>query len=210
MFTALYNEKQKLLPTMNWIIYHTGRISTYALWGLLFGSMGASVKWFGLQQNISVSIGVGILTILIAKKLFPSLEHRISEFRLIKNIRAHLIPHIGKKTKSASLLGGVVNGLLPCGLVYMALAGATAVQDPIQGGVFMILFGIGTLPLLITALVIGHKINLPMRKYLTRWYPILIGLMAIMLIIRGMNLGNMLSPALTPSENAAVHCVGND
>jgi sulfite exporter TauE/SafE len=110
----------------------------------------------------------------------------------------------------ASLLGGVVNGLLPCGLVYMALAGATAVQDPIQGGVFMILFGIGTLPLLITALVIGHKINLPMRKYLTRWYPILIGLMAIMLIIRGMNLGNMLSPALTPSENAAVHCVGND
>ena len=207
MFATLYQQNQKALPTIHWTLYHLGRISIYGLLGMLVGLVGASAKWFGVQQNISIAIGIGILVVLIARKVFPSYEKYIPEIGVIQNIRKILIPHINKKTKSASLIGGVVNGLLPCGLVYMALAGATAVQDPLQGSIFMILFGLGTLPMLLVAMIMGNTLSLTTRKLLTKWYPIMIGLMAIMLIIRGMNLGQMLSPKLLPGKNAAIHCM---
>lgn len=206
MFTALYKE-EKQSPIMHWVLYHLGRISVYAIWGAIFGSIGASVKWFGLQQNISLSIGIGIIAILIIRKVYPSYESKIGEIALLKKTRNKLIPYISKQTKSASLIGGVLNGLLPCGLVYMAIAGATAVQDPIHGALFMTLFGIGTLPLLVTVLLVGNNLRFPIKKYISQWYPAIIGLVAIMLIIRGLNLGNMFSPALIPGENAVVHCV---
>lgn len=205
MFTALYKEKQQS-PVIHWILYHVGRISVYALWGAIFGSIGASVKWFGVQQNISLSIGIGIIAILIIRKLYPSYESKIGEIALLKRTRNKLIPYISRQSKSASLVSGTLNGLLPCGLVYMALAGATAVQSPIHGTIFMILFGIGTLPLLVSVLLIGNNLSFPIKKYLTQWYPAIIGLMAIMLIIRGLNLGNMFSPSLRPGETAVIHC----
>jgi sulfite exporter TauE/SafE len=175
---------------------------------MLVGLVGASAKWFGVQQNISLAIGIGILVVLITRKVFPSYEKYIAEIGVLQNIRKILIPHINKKTRSASLIGGVVNGLLPCGLVYMALAGAIAVQEPLQGALFMILFGLGTLPMLLMAMVMGNTLSLATRKFLTQWYPILIGVMAIMLIVRGMNLGHMFSPKLLPGKNAAIHCIG--
>ena len=208
MFVTLYQKNQKALPAIHWTLYHLGRISIYALWGMLVGLVGASAKWFGVQQNISLAIGIGILVVLITRKVFPSYEKYIAEIGVLQNIRKILIPHINKKTRSASLMGGVVNGLLPCGLVYMSLAGAIAVQEPLKGALFMILFGLGTLPMLLMAMVMGNTLSLATRKFLTQWYPILIGLMAIMLIIRGMNLGHMFSPKLLPGKNAAIHCIG--
>jgi hypothetical protein len=100
----------------------------------------------------------------------------------------------------------MLNGILPCGLVYVALAGATAVQNPIKGGVFMLMFGFGTLPLLSALLVFGNNMKIDFKKYLSKWYPALIGLMAIMLIIRGLNLGNFFSPAILPGSKTVVHC----
>ena len=208
MFATLYKENQKVLPTMHWSLYHIGRISIYGLWGMLVGLVGASVKWVGVQQNISLAMGIGIMVVLIARKVFPSYEKYIAEIGGLQNIRKILIPHINKKTRYASILGGILNGILPCGLVYMALAGATAVQDPLQGALFMILFGLGTLPMLMMVMIMGNKLSLTMRKFLTKLYPILIGLMSIMLIIRGMNLGHMFSPKLLPGKNAVIHCMG--
>lgn len=206
MFTALYKEEQHS-PIIHWVLYHLGRISVYAIWGAIFGSIGASVKWFGLQQNISLSIGIGIIAILIIRKIYPSYESKIGETTLLKKTRNKLIPYISEQTKSASLIAGMLNGLLPCGLVYMAIAGATAVQDPIHGSLFMTLFGIGTLPLLLTVLLIGNNLRFHIKKYISQWYPAIIGLMAIMLIIRGLNLGNIFSPVLIPGENTVIHCV---
>jgi sulfite exporter TauE/SafE len=100
----------------------------------------------------------------------------------------------------------MLNGILPCGLVYVALAGATAVQDPIKGGVFMLIFGFGTLPLLSALLFFGNNMKIGFRNYISKWYPALIGLMAIMLIIRGLNLGNFFSPAILAGSETVIHC----
>lgn len=206
MFSSLINNKNGSISFIDWLLYQSGRIIIYAIWGIVFGAIGTSARWFGLQQNISLSLGIGMLVILILIKLFPAFERKFSNILLAQFWKSNLLSLLQSKTKGSDFIAGMVNGILPCGLVYVALAGATAVQDPIKGGLFMIVFGIGTLPLLSALLFFGKSMQVSVRKYITKWYPALIGLMAIMLIIRGMNLGNFFSPAILPGNGTIVHC----
>ena len=206
MFSSLLSNKNGTVSIQNWFVYQSGRISVYGIWGVVFGSIGTSAKWFGLQQNISLSLGISILLILILTKVFPQFERKISNLLLTQYMRSKLLPIVHSKTKGSDFVAGLLNGILPCGLVYVALAGATAVQDPIQGGLFMVIFGIGTLPLLSALLFFGKGMQIEIRAQLTKWYPVIIGGMALMLIIRGMNLGTFFSPALLPGSETVLHC----
>ncbi|MEN9371184.1 MAG: hypothetical protein RLZZ64_259 [Bacteroidota bacterium] len=191
---------------MDWFFYQSGRITIYIVWGILLGLIGTSAKWFGWQQDISLSLGIGILLILMLTKLFPAFERKFSAILLTQFWKSKLSSLLQKRTKQSDFITGMLNGILPCGLVYVALAGATAVQDPIKGGVFMLMFGLGTLPLLSALLFFGNNMKIGFRNYISKWYPALIGLMAIMLIIRGLNLGNFFSPAIQPGSETVVHC----
>jgi sulfite exporter TauE/SafE len=172
----------------------------------LFGFIGTSARMFGWQQNISMSLGIGILAILILTRFFPQVERKFSVILLTQFWKSKLSVLIQNKTNQSDFLTGMINGILPCGLVYVALAGAASVQDPIKGGIFMVIFGIGTLPLLSALLFFGNNMKMNVRKQLAKWYPAFIGLMAILLIVRGMNIGNFFSPAILPGNDAIVHC----
>lgn len=206
MFSNLMNNQHGNLSISDWLLYQSGRISVYAIWGILFGFIGTSASWFGWQQNISLSLGIGILLILLATKLFPQLERKFSVILLTQFWKSKLSALLQNNSKQSDFVRGMLNGILPCGLVYVALAGATAVQNPIKGGLFMLIFGIGTLPVLSALLFLGNNMKLNVRRQLAKWYPVFIGLMAIMLIIRGMNLGNFFSPALLPGSETVAHC----
>jgi sulfite exporter TauE/SafE len=151
-------------------------------------------------------LGIGILSILLLIKIFPTVESKIQRLVPYKLLVKKLYPKATGSNFISAFVGGLLNGLLPCGLVYVALAGATAMQDPIRGSIFMIFFGLGTLPLLLVVMLIGSRIQFAIRKHLVKWYPIMIGFMAILLIIRGLNLGNMLSPALMKNSSANIQC----
>ncbi len=207
MFSSLISKKNGSIGFTNWLSYQSGRITIYILWGMVFGAIGISAKWFGLQQNISLSLGISILLILILTKIFPSFERKISNILLTHFWKSKLSALLQNQSSGSNFIAGMLNGILPCGLVYVALAGATAVQDPIKGGLFMLSFGLGTLPLLSALLFWGNNTQISVRRKLTKWYPALIGIMAIMLIIRGMNLGNFFSPAMLPGSETLVHCV---
>lgn len=206
MLTFTFDKRQGSFPLGSWFIYHAGRILVYMVWGLVFGLIGSSVKWFGWQQNISLSLGLGILVILLLLKVFPSAEQKIGGIRWLGRLRNILVHHAQGQNRSSSFMGGMLNGLLPCGLVYVALAGATALQHPVQGALFMMVFGLGNLPLLAAFTIAGNKLKVPLRRKLAAWYPFMIGIMAVMLIIRGLNFGNMLSPSLVPGKSAVTHC----
>lgn len=197
------NVKESII---RWNFYHLGRILIYAMWGLLFGSIGISIKWFGMQQNISVALGVGILSILMLIKIFPTVESKIQRLVPYNLLVKKLYPKATGSNIISAFVGGLLNGILPCGLVYVALAGAIAMQNPIKGSIFMAAFGIGTLPMLMLVMMIGSQLQLTVRKYFIKLYPIIIGLMGIMLIVRGLNLGNMLSPALIKNSKAIIQC----
>lgn len=206
MFSSLISARNGNFAFKDWILYQTGRISIYTIWGIAFGAIGSSVKWFGLQQDISLSLGIAVLTVLLVTKAFPQVEQKISRLLLTHFWKTSISTFLQKRNNGSNFFKGMLNGILPCGLVYVALAGATAVQDPLRGGLFMLVFGVGTLPLLSALLFFSSSLQMNMRRKMTQWYPALIGLMAIMLIIRGLNMGNFFSPAVLPGADTVVHC----
>lgn len=206
MFGSLLGKNGEGFRMKDFLLYHAGRIGVYAIWGLAFGLIGSSVKWFGIQQNISLSLGIGILAVLLLVKFFPKTEKAIADVIVPGFIRVRLIPYLNGRFRASSFMAGLLNGILPCGLVYVALAGATASQDPLSGAVFMSFFGMGTLPLLAALLLLGKRLQSSVRQQMIRWYPAMIGCMALLLILRGLDKGNMLSPSLLPGKNLVVHC----
>lgn len=205
MLTALFNHNNKT-SVKKWILYHLGRISTYSLWGMFFGLVGTSLKLFGWQQNISISIGVIMIASVLILKLYPTFETNIAGLYPFRVLKEKLIINQANHADRYLFVKGIFNGILPCGLVYIAMAGAAGMQDPLKGGLFMLFFGIGTLPVLLFVLLVGKTMLKPIRKYGTVFYPYMILFIGLLLIIRGMNLGNMLSPILMKGVTSHVIC----
>lgn len=189
------------------LMYNAGRISTYAIFGGIFGFLGRGFAWFAWQQRISVLLGVVILVFLLFPLLFPgkSLHPLIS--KAMYGVRSQLAKHLAKPSVAAQYTTGLLNGLLPCGLVYMALTGAAITGDPLQGMIFMALFGLGTLPAMAMTTFFGQWLKQPVRVQIRKFYPAIMGVMAILLILRGLNLGiPFISPKLQTGSSATVEC----
>jgi len=187
------------------ILYNVGRTLTYALMGALIGLLGQGFSLVGAQQWLS--IGAGILLILIV--FIPS---RISAwFSILKpahHFTAFIKERFGKLLKRQTLhstfLIGIINGFLPCGLVYVALAGALATGSVIGGIGYMTFFGLGTLPMMFIFSLAGQFISLEVRRKFTRLIPTFIVALGILFILRGMNLGiPYISPKLAGKEQPA-------
>jgi sulfite exporter TauE/SafE len=206
LFSAILQPGSNTFPLSKWFIYQAGRILVYVLWGILFGSIGFTLKWVGLQQDMSITLGICMLSILTLFKFFPSFESKITSNRAFGLLTQQLMPFIRKRDNRSSFFSGVLNGMLPCGLVYMAIAGAVVMQDTLKGAAFMVAFGLGTLPLLLAVLIAGKSIQPNTRKYFSVAYPYILAFMAVLLIIRGLNLGTIFSPAIAPDKSGIVHC----
>lgn len=184
------------------LVFTAGRVTTYAVLGALLGMFGSKLFLAGVQQNISVILGI---TILVTIVLPLSLKSRLQKFSPLEKIYAVIkrrFSSLMKRRGSIALfLMGMMNGLLPCGLVYTALLGATAVADPGRSALFMSLFGVGTAPALIAVSLAGKLISLKFRPLFSRVVPFLSIALAIILILRGMNLG---IPLVSPKVSQTV------
>ena len=188
------DQARKFLQVM---LYHFGRLLAYSIIGLAFGLVGKSLDLFGFQQQLS--IGVGILMLLIV--LFPFLKlkgPRIANpmAKAISRVRSSLGQALKKKTPDTFFTISFLNGFLPCGLVYMAVFGAVASGGLLQGSLYMILFGAGTIPLMTTAIYSkGILSRIPQRK-VRRLVPVFVAVVGILFILRGSGLGiPYISPA---------------
>ncbi len=186
--TLPYQGQNKVLAAGNVLLYNGGRIVTYGLLGLVIGMAGKGLFLAGMQTY--VSIGLGLLLLVVA--LFSI------------NIEAHLqrLPFLGKlnawvsRSLSALLrtrrgrsffLIGMLNGLLPCGLVYMAIVGAVTTGGILDGAAYMALFGLGTVPLMLATSMAGQFINLRWRNRLRKLVPVFLVIFAFLFIARGLN-----------------------
>lgn len=181
------------------ILYNVGRVITYSFLGAVFGFIGSRFYIYGFQQFLSIGIGTAILlTVLTPKRI----KTQITQSRIVKDISTPLKKTIGKlfshASFSAMFLIGLLNGLLPCGFVYVGLAGSIASGDAITGAAFMILFGLGTIPAMLAVSVFGKFFSLKIRNKINRSVPALAAALAIIFILRGLNLGiPYLSPRLS-------------
>ncbi|MGY8914256.1 MAG: sulfite exporter TauE/SafE family protein [Flavobacteriales bacterium] len=177
-------------------IYHLGRLLAYGTIGLVFGFLGKGLYVFGMQQKLSIFIGfVMILVVLLPYKTFQKYNFSQPMFKVLSKIKSRLGKELQRKSPDTFLTIGLLNGFLPCGLVYMALFAAIAMGDPWDGSLYMILFGLGTIPLMTSAIYFTGILKGTARKRIQNLIPVFVIVIGLLFIIRGLGLG---IPFLSP------------
>lgn len=200
------NEVKKFLQVF---LYHAGRLLAYGLIGLTFGLIGKSFDLFGMQQQLSIGIGIlMILVILLPAGKFQKFTFSQALYRLIGRIKSSLGAALKKKTPDTFFTIGFLNGFLPCGLVYMAVFGAIAAGSVFTGSLYMLLFGAGTIPLMTTAVYFSGFLGGAMKNGVQKLIPAFVVIIGVLFIIRGLGLDiPYLSPASVSHEvTAAASC----
>lgn len=186
------------------LAYNAGRIGIYGLLGAVFGLVGQTLVLAGVQRWLSVGAGIVILAGLAASRRFPLNQPLAKSVAWIKRPFARLI--LRRSTFSLFLIGGL-NGLLPCGLVYVACAASVSAGD-VSGGVrYMTVFGLGTLPMMLGIGLAGRHVQLAIRRRFNRLVPACLIVLGCLFILRGMSLGiPYISPDLSPDRVGTIHC----
>ena len=194
------NQNSILTKISGVLLYNLGRMFTYALFGGLFGLVGQSFVIAGYQQALSITLGVAILImVLLPNQLANRFRITANIYSFIGKIKQQLGILFKKKSYPSLFFIGTLNGLLPCGLVYLGIAGAIATGSSLQGSVFMAVFGLGTFPAMIVLSLLGNSISINFRSKIRKAMPVFIVGMALLLILRGMNLG---IPYVSPQMSA--------
>jgi len=190
------------------LLYQLGRIITYSTIGLLFGLAGRRIYIAGYQQWFSIIMGIIILSLAV----LYFFQQRSVHLKVLNRFYFFVQQQISKLLKSTAgpsgfLVMGMANGLLPCGMVYVALAATLSFTEVIQSVSFMAMFGAGTLPAMMLVSYAGQMINPAWRTSFRRLVPVFILFMGVILILRGMNLGiPFISPELPHSPGSIVVC----
>jgi sulfite exporter TauE/SafE len=189
------------------LLYNTGRVITYTAMGALFGWAGRRLYIAGIQQWFSIAMGLVILLLAFAtyflnKPISPAWM-RTFHYRLLTWMNG-LLQSPGYRQ---FLLLGMANGLLPCGMVYLAIAAAVSTSGIGESMVLMAAFGAGTLPAMLALSYFGVQIKLSVRQQIKKAMPYVVAAMAVLLILRGMNLGiPFVSPAMAHAPQAVISC----
>jgi len=182
------------------LAYNLGRIVTYCLLGLLFGAFGKTLALAGIQRWTSIGLGVALLVGLFASR---KLELWKPVTGLVNWLKSNLSGLLRRRSLGASGALGLLNGFLPCGLVYVACVGATATGGIGRGAAYMTAFGVGTVPMMLSIGLSGRLVPPPIRLKLVKVIPVSVFLLATLLILRGMGLG---IPYLSPDSSAHSCC----
>ncbi|RKE98175.1 sulfite exporter TauE/SafE family protein [Ichthyenterobacterium magnum] len=189
--------------------YHIGRLLAYSLIGLFFGFAGKSLYIFGIQQQLSIVIGVlMIVIVLIPVHVFNKYNVSKPIYKIVSKVKSALGKSLKKKTADTFLTIGFLNGFLPCGLVYMAVFASLTTQNALQGSLYMVLFGLGTVPLMTTAIYLGKFLNSTIKQRIQKAIPVFVIIIGVLFILRGLGLG---IPYISPSPvvevaSSAIDC----
>lgn len=196
--------RRQLLRQM--AVYHTGRILTYAMLGLLFGLLGKGIAVAGFQKGLSIGAGIFMVFMAVVAWRFEQFVTALPGFgAFTRRVQMTMGRLLRNKQGQTSFFIGLLNGLLPCGMVYVALAGALASATVTQGALFMAVFGLGTLPLLFAATLLGRSFSVGVRLRMRVFQPLLLTLAGILLLQRGLHLDLSLFESAVPKAGYECH-----
>ncbi|MCB0663416.1 MAG: sulfite exporter TauE/SafE family protein [Saprospiraceae bacterium] len=181
-------EQTPLAMGMRSLSYNLGRTLTYSAMGLVFGLLGASVRLAGFQSSLSLIMGVMMIAIAFFTLDF---EKKLLQIPLLTRFYGMVQIRLGRLLKMKGVQGalgiGILNGFLPCGLVYAAVFGAISTGNALQGAAYMALFGLGTIPLMFSIAFAGQWMHASLRAKLRQMVPYFLTIVGILLIMRGLN-----------------------
>lgn len=187
-FMLPVDRTNKVKQFLQILSYHLGRLTTYSIIGLLFGFLGKGFKFFGFQQQLSILTGILMILAILLPRLFQKIKIAQSISKLVMKLKSALGKELKNKRNDTFFTIGFLNGYLPCGLVYMAVLGAIATSNSLTGGLYMFLFGLGTIPLMSAVVYLGNFANGVFRKRIQQVIPIAVVIIGTLFILRGLNL----------------------
>jgi len=191
-------QKNKTQKIAQIILYHLGRTLSYACLGLVFGLLGKSLYIAGIQQRLCILIGIIIILFtLIPERIFAQYNFSQPIYKLISLVKKLLGKQFKNRSNKSIFTIGILNGFLPCAMIYVALFGALAMQNVIYGALFMILYGLGTIPLMSLVVYSSSFIKKSIGKNTTKIIPYVTVTVGVLFILRGLGLD---IPFLSPSN----------
>lgn len=189
------NETKKVTQI---ITYHIGKLSAYGILGLVFGLLGRSFYLAGMQQQLSIIVGIlMILVAVIPEKIFAKYNFSKPVYSVITKVKSSLGQQFKNKSYKSLFTIGLLNGFLPCGMVYVALFGAIAMQNVSLGIGYMLLFGLGTIPMMVAVIYASGLISFSFRGTIQKAIPLVAVIIGMLFIVRGLGLD---IPYLSPSN----------
>lgn len=175
-------------PLRQSILYHSGRITAYALLGVIFGSLSSLIMLAGVQKALSLFMGLLFIGLFLRSTDMEHLLHRWSWFRAWSYRLSNMMMKVRNVRSTRGILSlGFLNGLLPCGLVYLAIAGALATSDTLLGVFFMVAFGLGTLPIMLGLIIADRRVaNKHLRYSFRKLLPYVHLAFGLFLMYRGL------------------------
>ncbi|MDR2237584.1 MAG: sulfite exporter TauE/SafE family protein [Chryseobacterium sp.] len=182
------------------LTYQFGRIFTYSLLGAILGIVGEGFEMAGFQQYLTIAAGVLLIVMAVFSfggKDFASKIPFLSGF--LFSVKSNLGRLLQKADYRSRFSTGILNGFLPCGMVYMALTASLAGGGIWQGALYMALFGLGTLPFMFAVVLAGNLMNQAFRLKVLKAVPVIMIILGGLFIIRGLELG---IPYISPRAEA--------
>ncbi len=173
------------------LLYNIGRTITYAAMGAVFGIIGAGFSFAGFQKWVSIGMGVFMITTIAFPKINHVLYKGTGNSKIMISIKKKLAKYFQQASYKSLFITGLLNGLLPCGMVYMALAGAIAAGSLQLSVLYMILFGLGTIPMMFLLSMIGNFASLKLKSFINKVIPFVVVVVGLLFILRGLGLGIM-------------------
>lgn len=170
------------------ILYSFGRILTYVILGAIFGFLGG-VAMFNNMANGLLLIFAGIIMVLTGLslsgkiKFLTLIEHSVSKNGWYQKLFRELLQ---TKTLISFFILGMLNGLLPCGLVYFFAITAASTASAASGALVMLIFGLSTIPALFSlGFFVGLFKNSGFRNIMIRLASISVILFGIYTLYQG-------------------------
>lgn len=194
------NRSQRANFYLQNLTYQFGRILTYSILGALLGIIGEGMHFAGFQQYLTIFVGATLIIMAffsIGGKDFASKIPGVNKALL--KVKMTLGKHLQQSNYASRFTTGLLNGLLPCGMVYMALTASLAYGGIIKGGLFMLFFGLGTVPFMFAVVLAGNMMSQTFRSTVLKIIPFLMLILGSLFILRGLELG---IPYISPSKEA--------
>jgi len=202
-FTLSIDKRYRNRLLIQNLVYQLGRVITYTILGMIGGIIG---------KSFNIMIGQGTLSIIIGGLLIISTLFSLQKIQrliiakpinlLVSKLKQYLSYYIKRSDYKSFLIIGLLNGLLPCGLVYMALTSSLVAGSILNSAFFMTLFGFGTIPMMFTLVLFGNYVGISWRRRIENFLPFIVAFVGILFILRGSNLD---IPFLSPSYSGRMH-----
>lgn len=172
------------------LLYNLGRILTYTILGILFGLIGEVVNLVAYQSTVFLVTGIILLVLLLLTQKFGERVYLVNHLqRFVSRLKSAMSKRIATNSYQANFTFGLLNGFLPCGMVYLALFASVTQVNVLSAAAYMAVFGLGTFPLMFFLAMSGRMLSLKWRNLVNKRAPYLVALVAMLFVVRGLALG---------------------